>query len=163
EAQFGFFVCCETGDCRPPAALPLRSLDQPPAIDARNKDFNGFMRMLSEWVRVSNPDWADLAPASQERMLLELLAHQGDMLSYYQDRVANEAFVETASQRYSLRQHATLLGYPIFEGQPALTTLAFSVQAPGFVPVGTSVQNRRLHGEREVVFYVRERTRVDPA
>ena len=32
------------------------------------------------------------------------------MLSYYQDRVANEAFIETAGQRFSLRQHAVLLG-----------------------------------------------------
>jgi hypothetical protein len=163
EAQFGFFIDCETGDCRPKELLPLQPPPQPPAIDARYKDFRGFMRMLSQWVRVANPDWADLAPASQERMLLELLAHQGDMLSYYQDRVANEAFLSTASQRYSLRQHATLLGYSVFEGEAATTTLAFETTAAGFVPAGLSVENRRLHGERPVVFYVRARTRVDPA
>lgn len=163
EAQFGFFIECETGDCRPSELLPTPAPQQPPSVDARNKDFNGFMRMLSEWVSVANPDWADLAPASLERTLMELLAHQGDMLSYYQDRVANEAFIPTASQRYSLRQHATLLGYPVFEGQAAETTLAFETTAAGFVPAGLSVRNRQLHGEREVVFYVRERTRVDPA
>lgn len=82
EAQFSFFIDCETGDCRPAAVLAPATPAQPPAIDARYKDFRGFMRMLSEWVRVANPDWADLAPASQENMLMEMLAHQGDMLGY---------------------------------------------------------------------------------
>ncbi|HYP07659.1 MAG TPA: hypothetical protein VER03_15605 [Bryobacteraceae bacterium] len=163
QADFRFYIDCETGDCRPSALLPLIEPAQPPSIDTRYKDFNGFMRMLSEWVRVANPDWADLAPASQERMLMELLAHQGDMLSYYQDRVANEAFLATASQRHSLRQHATLLGYPVFDGAAAQTTLAFETTVAGFVPAGLSVENRRLHGERPVVFYVRDRTRVDPS
>jgi hypothetical protein len=163
EAQFGFFIECETGDCRPRELLAPAAPPRPPAIDARNKDFNGFMRILSEWVRVSNADWADLAPASLERLLLELLAHHGDLLSYYQDRVANEAFLFTASQRHSLRQHATLLGYPVFDGAAARTTLAFETTNPGFVPAGLAVQNRRLHGERPVVFSVRERTRVEPA
>jgi hypothetical protein len=163
EAQFGFYIDCETGDCRPQTLLPPRPVARPPAIDTRFKDFNGFMRMLSEWVRVSNPDWTDLASASQERMLMELVAHQGDMLSYYQDRVANEAFVATASERHSLRQHATLLGYPVFEGQAASAMLAFEVDSAGFVPEGLAVENKRLHGERRVVFSVTRRTRVDPA
>jgi hypothetical protein len=163
EAQFGFYIDCETGDCRPPTLQAPADAELPPAIDTRYKDFRGFMRVLSEWVRVANPDWTDLAPASQERMLMELVAHQGDMLSYYQDRVANEAFIATASERHSLRQHATLLGYPVFEGQAATTTLAFEVATAGFVPEGLAVENRRLHGERRVVFSVTARTRVDPA
>ena len=163
QAQFGFFIDCETGDCRPQTLLPVAEPSQPPSIDVRNKDFNGFMRILAEWVRVADPDWVELAPASQERMLMEMLAYQGDMLSYYQDRVANEAFLATASQRYSLHQHAMLFGYPVFEGQAAQAILSFDTTAQGFVPAGLSVENRRLHGERPVVFYVRERTRVDPA
>lgn len=162
-AQFGFYVDCETGDCRPALLQAPDTAPLPPALDTRHKDFRGFMRMLSDWVRVANPDWADLAPASQERMLMELVAHQGDMLSYYQDRVANEAFIATASERHSLRQHGTLLGYPVFDGQAATTTLAFEVNAAGFVPAGLAVENRRLHGERRVVFSVIDRTRVDVA
>jgi hypothetical protein len=37
---------------------------------------------------VQNPHFADLSPASFERVLLDLIAHHGDMTSYYQDRVA---------------------------------------------------------------------------
>jgi hypothetical protein len=163
EAPFGFYIDCESGDCRPRPLRALGSIARPPAVDTRNKDFRGFMRMLSEWVRVANPDWADLSPASQERMLMELLAHHGDMLSYYQDRISNEAFIDTASERHSLRQHATLLGYPVFEGEAARTTLAFDVDSAGFVPRDLAVENRRVHGERRVVFSTTQRTRVDPA
>lgn len=163
EAQFSFFIDCETGDCRAHSETTEAAPPQPPSIDARYKDFRGFMRMLSEWVRVANPDWADISPASQEAMLLELLAHQGDMLGYYQDRVANEAFLGSASQRHSLRQHALLLGFSVFEGSAARAMLAFEVTSAGFVPAGLSVENRRLHGERPIVFYVRSRARVDPA
>lgn len=163
QGRFNFFVDCEAGDCRPQDSLPSKTPAPYPSVDLSRKDYPGFVQMLGEWVRVHNPSWADLAPASQERMLVEILAHQADFLSYYQDRVANEAFLETASQRYSLRQHGVLFGYPIFDGEAAETTLSFQVENGGFIPVGLAVQVPRLTGERGIVFSVSERTRVDPA
>lgn len=162
EGRFNFFVDCEAGDCRPGQLLPTVEPEPCPPVDLSRKDYPGFVQMLGEWVRVRNPSWADLAPASLERMLVELLAHQADLLSYYQDRVANEAFLETASQRYSLRQHGVLLGYPIDEGEAATTTLSFQVENGGFIPVGMAVEAPRLVGERPIVFSVSERARVDP-
>ena len=163
QGRFNFFVDCEVGDCRPRDSLPLKTPAPCPPIDLRRKDYPGFVQMLGEWVRVHNPSWADLAPASQERMLVELLAHQSDFLSYYQDRVANEAFLETASQRHSLRQHGILLGYPIFDGEAAETTLSLQVENAGFLPVDLGVQVPRLVGERSIIFSTSERTQVDPA
>jgi hypothetical protein len=163
QGRFNFFVDCEAGDCRPRELLPSKAPEPCPPVDLSRKDYVGFVQMLGEWVRVHNPSWTDLAPASQERMLVEILAHQADLLSYYQDRVANEAFLQTASQRYALRQHGVLLGYPIFDGEAAATTLSFQVEQGGFLPAGLAVQAPRLTGERPIVFSVSERTRVDPA
>ena len=48
--------------------------------------------------------------------LVELLAYVGDYLSYYQDAVATEAYLETARQRISVRRHARLVDYVFSEG-----------------------------------------------
>lgn len=159
-STFVFVVDCERKDCRPLAETPPKPLKQRPAVDLLTKDYAGFMALLSDWVRVKNPHWADLSPASLERVLVELLAHHGDMLSYYQDRVANEAFIDTASQRYSLRQHATLLGTPLFDGTAAETMLAFTTSVDGYVPEGIEVTTPEGVGDAEVVFHVASRARV---
>ena len=49
-------------------------------------------------------------------MLVEVLAYTGDYLSYYQDAVATEAYLDTARQRISVRRHARLVDYILHEG-----------------------------------------------
>lgn len=161
-AELSFYIDCPAGDCRTSSELPLREPAKPPALDYLQKDFRGFVQTLAQWVRVKNPVWADLSEASLERVLMDLLAHQADLLSYYQDRVASEAFLDTASQRYSLRQHATLLGYTPFDGRAATTTLACRVASSGFVPEGLVVRMRRTTDEASLVFSSVERVRVEP-
>ena len=56
-------------------------------------------------------------------MLLEALGYVGDQLSYYQDSVANEAFLETARQRISVRRHGRLIDYDMHEGLSARTVV----------------------------------------
>src|SRR6185369_714527 len=46
----------------------------------------------------------------------ELLAYIGDHLSYYQDAVATESYLDTARQRISVRRHARLVDYEMHEG-----------------------------------------------
>ena len=165
SASFSFTIDCEAGDCRPPAE-PLRTVapsrQASPAVDLLTKDFDGFVRLLGERVRVQNPDWSDLASASFERVVLELIAHQADMLSYFQDRVANEAFLDSASQRFSVRQHGLLLGYRIFDGEAASTLLSFSVAHPLTVPEGLAVRTKQHQDEVPVVFSVTAPVSVEP-
>ena len=49
-------------------------------------------------------------------MLAELIAYVGDHLSYQQDAVATEAYLETARSRISLRRHALLVDYRVHDG-----------------------------------------------
>ena len=51
----------------------------------------------------------------------------GDILSYYQDRVANESFLGTAQQRRSVIQHLRLIGYQLSTAAPASATLTLTV------------------------------------
>jgi hypothetical protein len=162
QAEFNFYIDCESGDCRPGGGAAPEPPRKPPALDLLTKDYRGFLQVLSDWVRVTNSHWADLSPASLERVLLELLCHHADLLSYYQDRVANEGFLETARQRYSLRQHGLLLGYRSFDGLAARTVLAFHVTSAGFVPAGLRVRMRQTTDEAPIVFTVAGRVRAVP-
>jgi len=160
SADFTFTIHCERGDCRPSPAQAERERSKRPAVDLLTKDYTGFVNLLADRVRVTNPHWADLSPASLERVFLELISHHGDMLSYYQDRVANEAFLDDAGQRHSLRQHGQLLGYDIFDGAAAETVLAFTAATNGYVPKGIEVTMAAGADVSRCVFHVLERTRV---
>ncbi len=160
SADFVFTVHCERGDCRPSPVEANREHKKRPAVDLLTKDYRGFVSLLADRVRVGNPHWADLSPASLERALVELISHHGDMLSYYQDRVANEAFIEDASQRYSLRKHGSLLGYELSDGAAAETILAFSSESNSYVPAGMEVTAPSRVNASQVVFHVLEGARV---
>jgi hypothetical protein len=163
SAEFRFTIDCEVGDCRESPTEARVPPVQPPAVDLLTKDFNGFVGLLSDWIRVHNPQVADLSGASFERLLVDLLAWAGDMQSYHQDRVAGEAFIETAGQRHSLRQHAVLLGSKLDDGHAPATVLSFDVTATGFVPAGLEIRMRTSPDEVPVSFVVASRTRVRAA
>ncbi|MFB4317347.1 hypothetical protein [Actinomadura sp. 21ATH] len=159
-AAFRFTVDCPCGDCRPDDARAAARPALPPAVDLLTKDYNGFVALLTDWVRVHDPDVTDLSPATFERMLLESLAWVGDLTSYYQDRVAAEAFIDTSTQRFSLRQHAALLGQRLDDGRAASTVLAVDPAVSGFVPAGLTVRMPTGPDEVPVAFTVVERTAV---
>jgi len=79
--------------------------------------------------------------------LLDAAATMADVLTFYQERLADEAFLRTASERRSILELARLIGYELHPGVAASTVLAFSLDTtPGapaqtFIDVGTRVQS----------------------
>jgi hypothetical protein len=64
--------------------------------------------------------------------LLDAWATVGDVLSFYQERVANEAYLRTATERLSVLELARLINYQLSPGVAAGTYLAFTLEeAPG--------------------------------
>ena len=54
------------------------------------------------------------------------------MLTFYQERIANEGYLRTAAERRSVLELARAIGYELNPGVAAGTFLAFSVEtAPG--------------------------------
>jgi uncharacterized phage protein gp47/JayE len=81
-----------------------------------------------------------------------------DILTFYQERLANESFLRTATQLYSLTQLSQLIGYQPSPGVSASTYLAFTLTAasglptnPGTtaitIPAGTTVQSVPAQGQ----------------
>ncbi len=70
-----------------------------------------------------------------------------DVLSFYQERIANEGFLRTAVERLSLRELARAIGYELAPGVAASTWLAFTLDdSPGSpprvtIPAGTRAQS----------------------
>ncbi|MEH6404987.1 MAG: hypothetical protein V7750_16540, partial [Sneathiella sp.] len=53
-----------------------------------------------------------------------------EVLSFYQERLANEAYIETATERLSIGEIARLIGYRLHPGAAAETDLVLTMQDP---------------------------------
>ena len=61
--------------------------------------------------------------------LLDATSTMADVLTFYQERIANESYLRTATERRSLLELARLIGYELRPGVAASTLLAFTSAA----------------------------------
>lgn len=109
-----------------------------PVIDYMARDYDSLLRSMRQLIPYKMPEWTDFeSEADLGNVLLQLFAHMGDVLSYYQDRVANESFLGTARTRRSIIHHLRLIGYRLSTAAPASAELEL------MVPANTSVTLRR--------------------
>lgn len=62
--------------------------------------------------------------------LLDAFAVTADILTFYTERLANEAYLGTATERTSLQELGGLVAYRLARGAAAEATLAFSLEKP---------------------------------
>jgi uncharacterized phage protein gp47/JayE len=106
----------------------LKQANSRMVIDYMARDAGSFLQSMRALIPEKLPEWTDYeSEADFGNVLLELFAHMGDILSYYQDRVANESFLGTAQERRSVIQHLRLIGYTLSTSAPASATLTLSV------------------------------------
>ncbi|WP_063728970.1 baseplate J/gp47 family protein [Streptomyces sp. RTd22] len=114
-----------------------------PAIDYTSKDFEGFRQAMLDHAARVYPEWSGRNTSDFGVLLVNLFAYMGDVLSYYQDAAAREAFLETATQRSSVLAHAAIIGYTPAAAAPATGTVTFATEATQttdvFIPAGTQV------------------------
>jgi Baseplate J-like protein len=112
-----------------------------PQVDYTSRDYASIRDDMTALIADYAPGWTNRDPADFGMTLLELFSYMGDLLNYYIDRSANEAFIGTASQRDSVLQIAQLLGYKPVESTAATVTLTFqnSTGTPISVPALTRV------------------------
>ncbi|MBO0862119.1 MAG: putative baseplate assembly protein [Chloracidobacterium sp.] len=116
SVDFNFKVNCPTDlDCKTlPQCPPVERVE--PEIDYLAKDYESFRQLIFDRLAPVMPDWQERHVPDIGVALVEALAYAGDYLSYYQDAVATEAYLDTARQRISVRRHARLVDYQISEG-----------------------------------------------
>ena len=137
QADFTFKADCPSDlDCAMPDNCPPTQLPEP-AINYLAKDYGSFRQLILDRLALIMPDWQERHIPDIGIKLVELLAYAGDYLSYYQDAVATEAYLETARQRISVRRHVRLVDYPMHEG----------CNARALVCVATEAAELKLHRE----------------
>jgi hypothetical protein len=142
QIDFSFMASCPSDfDCRqvttcPPPEIPdLR-------LDYEAKDYASFRRLMLDLLPQLNPNAVERNPADLGIALIELLAYTGDRLSYFQDAVANEAYLATVRQRISARRLAKLIDYKMHDGRNAWTYVYIGVNAPFVLAQGSKVVSR---------------------
>ena len=136
QSVFSFKANCPSDlDCAPtPPFCPPEASSAPP-IDYLAKDFLSFRQALSDFSAFRYPEWQERSEADFGMMFLEALSSLADDLSYYQDRVAAEAALDTATQRRSLVRMARLVDYEPAPAASSRVLLQLDVTG-GPVPVG---------------------------
>ncbi len=90
--------------------------------------------------------------------LLDAWACVADVLTFYQERIANEGFLRTAVERRSIMELANAIGYQLKPGVAASTYLVFTVEdAPGApgkadIPSGTRVLSVPAQNQKPQTF-----------
>jgi hypothetical protein len=127
--DFCFKVECGPDfDCAPEPPDCAPSAQTPPPINYLAKDYGSFRTTILDRLNQLLPGWGGSATEADLGVILaELIAYVGDYLSYQQDAVATEAYLETARRRVSLRRHALLVDYHVHDGCNARAWIQLSV------------------------------------
>lgn len=129
RAEFSFKVNCPSDlDCAPVCTCEPQVFAEP-EINYLAKDYQSFRQLILDRLSILMPDWKERHVPDIGIMLVEVLAYVGDYLSYYQDAVATEAYLDTARQRISVRRHARLVDYLLHEGCNARAWVCVEVDA----------------------------------
>lgn len=162
-AEVGACGCCAGAA----VSIPAAKANPPgqPALSYRAGTHAMFLESLI--ARLSSRDYPALArlttrlqPERADRLvvpedwtlgLLDAFAVLADVITFYQERIANEAFLRTAVEASSVRELARLVGYELAPGVAASTSLAFTLAVPRVpgaplplpvtIPPGTRVQS----------------------
>jgi hypothetical protein len=152
--------CCAGATRLTPALIVNRSLL--PAIAYRVGTYSSFLEtMLAALSSSSVPALAGLRTRNNDDFSIALVDAWSeilDILTFYTERLANEAYLGTAVQARSVFELVKLIGYTPSPGVSASTTLAFTLStspgSPATVPIpqGTRVQSVPGPGQTPQVF-----------
>lgn len=130
-------MCEKPGTCVEPLAFPRR-IENRPGLDRvayRVGTFADFREMLLRRINLT-PElaaWTHRTADDPAIALLESAAIVADVLTLYQERYANEAWLRTAAWRESVADLVRLLGYRLSPGVGGRAT--FAVVAKGTAPL----------------------------
>ena len=162
--------CCAGIEERTPALVENRP--GLPAIAYRVGTHSAFLSSLLAGLSTANrPRLRRLSTREPEDFtiaFLDAVAVTADVLTFYQERLANESYLRTATERRSVLELARAIGYELGPGVAAETVLALTIEgAVGGTPIAevgerTRVQSVPGPGERPQTFETVEAIEARP-
>jgi len=157
--------CCSGTSVQTPQ--PIANPPGQPAIAYRTGTWAQFNEsMLARLSSASYPALSRLKTRDNDDFTIAFLdasAVMFDILSFYQERLANESYLATAQQLQSLTELSRLIGYQPAPGIAASVYLAFTLKAspnaptdpttpPITIPASTQVQSVAAQGQTPQTF-----------
>jgi hypothetical protein len=156
---------CTCGCCEGIAiAVPENTANRPglPALLYRAGTYATFLETMI--ARLSSRDFPALAalrtrdPADPSIALLDSWAVVADVLTFYQERIANEGYLRTATERRSILELARLIGYKLRPGVAATVYLAYTLDedrsknppAPTRTSIPAGARSQSVPGPRQL-------------
>ncbi|MCX5555791.1 putative baseplate assembly protein [Streptomyces sp. NBC_00038] len=137
SATFAFRPDCPTPfDCAD-GVVEEPEFPRAPVVDYTARDYDTIRKLLLDRLALTTPDWIERNPADLGLTLVELLAYTGDQISYQQDAVATEAYLDTARRRVSVRRHVRLIDYAMHDGCTARAYVTVETAGEHTLPAGT--------------------------
>jgi hypothetical protein len=147
----------DCGCCEGPSA-DTSAPQNPPGLDALSYRVGTYGRFNAAFHLglASDPALRALTtrdPSDPAIALLDAWAVVLDVLTFYQERIANEGFLRTATERRSLLELARTIGYELRPGVAASTCLAFTLDnvagSPASVQLAIGTKAQSVPGQDE--------------
>lgn len=140
------------------------------SIDYTSRDYFALRADMIERVKerlsTEEQQWTGEDPNDFAVALIEAFAYMGDIVNYYIDRIANESFLPTASQRENIINLAKQFGYIPTGYRAATCEVEFTNSSASDItlPVGTQVAGEiTVDGAIEELIFSTESEIVVPA
>jgi hypothetical protein len=143
------FCGCNAADA-PTAPASIWNRPSLPAIAWRSGTFAGFRAAALRDLTVALPALTTREGDDHAITLIELWAAMADVLTFYQERIANEAYLRTAVSRDSVRRLTRLLDYKPFAGLAAETLVSFTLEKDAAVALRPGLKLMSVPGQDEV-------------
>lgn len=157
---------CDCGCCSGAHAVtPARERNRPGLARITHRPGRHATFSETMQVRLSSTQYPELAALKTRAMddasiaICDAWAVAADVLSFYQDRIANEGYLRTATERRSLIELGRLTGYALRPGVSASVYLAYDLDANAgtvAIPPGTRAQSVPGAGETMQTFETAE-------
>lgn len=128
-------------------------------LDYTNRDFTSIRSDLLMARTGLTTSWDDNNSNDIGIALLELFAYVGDNLNYYIDRAVNESFIYTATQRQSMMNLCSWLGYTPTPTTTPTTIFQYSCESTGIITTivsGTQVTIANGEEGKTIIFETTE-------
>lgn len=153
--------CCEGPD----VLTPLITVNRPGLSALRYRVGTHATFFETMQARLSSDEFPELMTLKTRETsdpslaLLDVWATVGDVLTFYQERIANEGYLRTATERRSILEQARLVGYRLRPGVASSVHLAYTTEKdsePVEIPQGARVNSIPAPGEQMQAFETSE-------